>query len=772
MKKTALVMAAAALLSPALATAASAGQQSASSLTRRDYEQANHLAESYRNLTVDVVHGFSWVQGEHVLLYDKSLKGGGHEFFTLNADTMQRAVAFDHTRLAAALTAARHSEVKPNELPFTRAELVDHRMELNFSIGYNPWSCDLKAYTCHALGDDGDSMEGDPDLHPWLRNSETRKVTSPDGKWNALILNYNVVVRSADRKQTHVLSMDGSEGNYYDIGSIVWSPDSTRLVAYRIRPGYRRMVHYTQSSPETQLQPLYPDVEYTKPGDVLDRQQPVLFNVAKQQEISIGNDLFPNPFSLSSPQWWKDGRGFTFEYNQRGHQVYRVIEVNGETGAARTLIGEHSDTFVDYRPLVLNQEDTGKEYRDDLADGKEILWASERDGGEQLYLFNGHTGQLENQVTKGHWVVRSVNRVDAKTREIWFEAGGMNPGEDPYFVHAYRIRFDGTGLTPLTPSPGNHRVEYSDDGAYYADLVSTVSTAPVFTLYRTAGNQKAAVVERGDISALKAAGWHAPDPFVAKGRDGKTDIWGVVWKPYDFNPKQRYPVVEDIYAGPQGSFVPKTFSTRVEPLTRLGFVVVQIDGMGTNNRSRAFHNVAWKNLKDAGFPDRILWHKAYAATHPWYDLSRVGIFGTSAGGQSALGALLFYPEFYKAAVANSGCYDNRMDKIWWNEQWMGWPIGPQYSASSDVDNAWRLQGRLMLVVGEMDHNVDPASTFQVVDRLEKANKEFDLLYVPGGQHGAGGDYGRRKLEDFFVYNLLGQNPPDWNASAASPGGHF
>ena len=772
MNKTALVLAAAAWLSPALAMGASAGEQSAPPLTRQDYEQANHLADSYRNLTVDVVHGFSWVQGEHVLLYDKSLKGGGHEFLTLNADTMQRAAAFDETRLAAALSAAEHSEVKPNELPFTSAQLVNHRTVLNFSIGYDPWSCDLKAYTCHALGDDGDSMEGDPELHPWLRNSETRKVTSPDGKWNALILNYNVVVRSADGKQTHVLSMDGSEGNYYDIGSIVWSPDSTRLVAYRIRPGYRRMVHYTESSPETQLQPLYPDVEYAKPGDVLDLQQPVLFNVAKQQEISIANDLFPNPFSLSPPQWWKDGRGFTFEYNQRGHQVYRVIEVNGETGAARTLIGEHSDTFIDYRPLVLNQEDTGKEYRDDLADGKEILWASERDGWEQLYLFNGHTGQLENQVTKGHWVVRAVNRVDAKTREIWFEASGVSPGEDPYFVHAYRIRFDGTGLTPVTPAPGNHRVEYSDDGAYYADLVSTVATAPVFTLYRTARNQKVEVVEQGDISALQAAGWHAPEPFVAKGRDGTTNIWGVVWKPYDFNPKRRYPVVEDIYAGPQGSFVPKTFSTRVEPLTRLGFVVVQIDGMGTNNRSRAFHNVAWKNLKDAGFPDRILWHKAYAATHPWYDISRVGIFGTSAGGQSALGALLFHPEFYKAAVANSGCYDNRMDKIWWNEQWMGWPVGPQYSASSDVDNAWRLQGKLMLVVGEMDHNVDPASTFQVVDRLERANKDFDLLYVPDGHHGAGGDYGRRKLEDFFVYNLLDQNPPDWNVSTASPASHF
>jgi dipeptidyl aminopeptidase/acylaminoacyl peptidase len=359
-----------------------------------------------------------------------------------------------------------------------------------------------------------------------------------------------------------------------------------------------------------------------------------------------------------------------------------------------------------------------------------------------------------------------VNRVDEEKKQIWFEASGVKAGEDPYFVHAYRINFDGSGLMPLTEGPGNHHVEFSSDGKFYVDLVSTIDTAPVLTLYRTEGNAKVAELERGDIDKLKAAGWRAPEPFMAKGRDGKTDIWGVVWKPVNFDAKKKYPVVENIYAGPQGSFVPKTFSARAEALTELGFVVVQIDGMGTNNRSKAFHDVAWHNLKDAGFPDRIAWHKAYAAGHPWYDISRVGIFGTSAGGQNSMGALLFHPEFYKVAVSNSGCHDNRMDKIWWNEQWMGWPIGPQYSESSNVDNAWRLQGKLMLVVGEMDKNVDPSSTFQVADRLEKANKSFDLLYVPGGGHGAGGAYGQRKLQDFFVHNLLGQETPAWNEEPA------
>jgi dipeptidyl aminopeptidase/acylaminoacyl peptidase len=224
-------------------------------------------------------------------------------------------------------------------------------------------------------------------------------------------------------------------------------------------------------------------------------------------------------------------------------------------------------------------------------------------------------------------------------------------------------------------------------------------------------------------------------------------------------------VIENIYAGPQGSFVPKSFAAfnAMQALAELGFIVVQIDGMGTSNRSKAFHDVAWKNLKDAGFEDRILWHKAFARKYPSYDITRVGIYGTSAGGQSSLGALLFHPEFYKVAVSSVGCHDNRMDKIWWNEQWMGWPIGPQYAESSNVDNAHRLEGKVLLVVGELDTNVDPASTFQVVNQLIKHNKEFDLLVIPGAGHGPGGDYGEHKRFDFFVRHLHGVKPPEWKA---------
>jgi dipeptidyl aminopeptidase/acylaminoacyl peptidase len=339
----------------------------------------------------------------------------------------------------------------------------------------------------------------------------------------------------------------------------------------------------------------------------------------------------------------------------------------------------------------------------------------------------------------------------------------MYPGKDPYFVNYYRINFDGTGLTALTTADANHRVTFSPDRRYFVDLYSRVDMAPVFELHGGDDGRLLETLEKADISGLKAAGWKPPEVFVAKGRDGATDIYGVIYRPTNFDPSKKSPVIENIYAGPQDSFVPKSFQAynQMQSQAEIGFIVVQIDGMGTSNRSKAFHDVAWKNLKDAGFPDRILWHKAVAAKYPYYDITRVGLYGTSAGGQNSLGGLLFFPEFYKAAVSAAGCHDNRMDKIWWNEQWMGWPIGEQYAESSNVDNAWRLQGKVLLVVGEMDHNVDPSSTMQVVNQLIKHNKDFELLVVPGMDHGSGGAFGEHKRYDFFTRNLLDANPPQW-----------
>ena len=584
-----------------------------------------------------------------------------------------------------------------------------------------------------------------------------------DGKWVAYVENFNVFLKPVGKGDGVPLSFDGSEDNRYTLRTFAWSPDSKKLVAYHVRPGFDREVTYIESSPSDQVQPKHSTNHYVKPGDPVDMAYPVLFDIATKQPIEVDHTLYPNAYSLSTPAWWKDSRGFTFEYNQRGHQVYRVIEVDAQTGKARPLIDEQTKTFFYYNDLGPGLS-AGRKYRHDVNDGKEIIWASERDGWEHLYLYDGTTGTVKNQITKGDWIVRNVDYVDDAKRQIYFETGGIVPGQDPYFTQLYRINFDGTGLTKFTDADGTHTVTFSRDRKFYVDTWQRVDLAPVSQLRRTEDQKVVMDLDKGDTSALLAAGFKFPEVFVAKGRDGKTDIWGTITRPMHFDPSKKYPVIENIYAGPQGSFVPKTFSAVApdQAMAELGFIVVHIDGMGTSNRSKAFHDVAFKNLADAGFPDRILWHKAVAAKYPYYDISRVGIFGTSAGGQSALGALLFHPEFYKVSVSNSGCHDNRMDKMWWNEQWMSWPLGPQYAASSNVDNAYRLQGKLLLIAGEMDTNVDPASTLQVVNALVKAHKHFDMLYIPGQNHGVGILADEHYRDDYFVHNLLGVEPPDWN----------
>ncbi len=786
------------LILPALANAQA---------TRGDYERAAKLRDRLQGLAVDVPERANWIGQTTRFWYRKSVKGG-NEFVMVDAETAAKRPAFDHEKLAAALSAAAGEKYEALKLPFQTVNFVDNERALTFAAAGSTWRCELGDYSCKKTGaatqgqfglngrrpplahDEDSPLEYDNDvadgmvadgmvLYPQQgqqrggfqgvgpgQTAPTPK-TSPDGKWEALIQNFNVFIRPKGKTDATALSWDGSEGNYYTLASITWSPDSRRLAAYRVRSGYKREVHYIESSPADQLQPKHSARDYAKPGDTLDIAQPVLFELETKKQTAIDNRLFPNPYSISPPVWWKDGRGFTFEYNQRGHQVFRVIEVEAASGKARALVSDEPETFFSYRPLQANHRESGSKYRFNVDDGKEFIWMSERDGWRHLYLYDGATGNVKNQITKGSWVVRSVEKVDETKRQIWFLASGLHAGKDPYFLHAYRINFDGTGLTALTVADGDHTVVFSADMKYFVDTWSRVDLAPVSELRRTEDRKLVLELEKSDISALIAAGWRAPEPFMALGRDGKTEIWGVIHRAANFDPARKYPVIESIYAGPQGSFVPKPFSASMQPLTELGFIVAQIDGMGTNNRSKAFHDTAWQNLGDAGFPDRILWHKAVAAKYPWYDITRVGLYGTSAGGQNSTGGVLFHPEFYKAAVSNSGCHDNRMDKIWWNEQWMGWPLGPHYAASSNVDNAHRLQGKLLLVVPEMDTNVDPASTWQVVNALIKANKKFDLLFVPGGGHGAGGAYYQRLLQDFFVHHLQGVEPPDWNKTEAN-----
>ncbi len=576
------------------------------------------------------------------------------------------------------------------------------------------------------------------------------QVQSPDGRWEAFIRDDNVWIRGAGSEE-FALSHGGTAEDGYD-GQLFWSPDSRRLVAVRTKRCEERKVYFIESSPRDQLQPKLHSHVYVKPGDPLPVPRPQLFDVIARKPIAVDHRLFDTPWSIEDYRWAADSSRFTFVYNQRGHQALRLLAIDARTGDVKPIVDERSPTFIDY---------SGKYYLNYLDGSGELTWMSERDGWNHLYLYDGKTGRVKNQVTKGLWVVRGVDRVDAAKRQVWFRAGGIHPGQDPYYLHYCRVNFDGSGLTVLTAGDGTHKIDFSPDGRYLIDSYSRVDLPPVTELRRADDGKLVCELQRADWTALLRTGWQPPERFVAKGRDGTTDIYGVIFRPTNFDAAKKYPVIEEIYAGPQDSFVPKQFDAfhRPQALAELGFIVVQIDGMGTSNRSKKFHDVCWKNLSDAGLPDRILWIRAAAAKYPYIDLGRVGIYGGSAGGQSAAAAVMTHGDFYKAAVADCGCHDNRMDKIWWNEQWMGWPVGPEYAANSNVTLARGLKGKLLLIVGEMDTNVDPASTMQVVDALIRADKDFELLVVPGSNHGAAeSPYGRRRRVDFFVRNLLGVEP--------------
>ncbi len=583
------------------------------------------------------------------------------------------------------------------------------------------------------------------------RNPGTRGK-SPDGQWSALIKDHNLYLQNLETNEEIALTKDDTEEDPYS-DRFQWSPDSTKLVVLRTRKGDERKVYLIESSPEDQLQPKLLDYSYLKPGDQIPIHKPHLFDVVTKRHISIPDELFPNPWSISEIRWAPDTSRFTFLYNQRSHQILRIISVDAKTGEPRVIVEEQGKTFIDY---------SGKQFSHYIDETNEIIWMSERDGWNHLYLYDAETGTIKNQITKGPWVVRRVERVDDEKRQIWFKAGGIHPEQDPYYIHLCRVNFDGSGLVILTKGDGTHEITFSPDRRFFLDRWSRVDLPPITELRRAEDGKLMCNLEHADWDELLATGWRAPERFVAKGRDGKTDIYGIIIQPSNFHPSRTYPVIEKIYAGPQGAFVPKSFGLRTRELiiAELGFIVVQIDGMGTSYRSKAFHDVCWKNLGDSGFPDRILWMKAAAARYPYMDLTRVGIFGGSAGGQSALRALLAHSDFYKVAVADCGCHDNRMDKIWWNEQWMGWPIGPHYEEQSNVTQAHKLQGKLLLTVGELDRNVDPASTMQVVDALIKADKDFDMLIIPSAGHGVGErPYASRRRMDFFVRHLLGVEPP-------------
>lgn len=718
-----------------------------------DYRRAYALKEKF---SADKVFYSNvnpqWIEGTHQFWYVRNTPDG-RLYVSVDADKKARKELFDSHRLAKALGAASGKEVKPEALALGRLSVSKGLDTLRFVFNNQRW---MYASRKNQLVNEGAVPLLIRQKH-WMEVDDEKTaspVPSPDGKWIAFIKNQNIYVKEVATGKEKQLSLDGTLGNYYS-AYIRWSPDSKKVASCKIRPVEKRYVYYVESSPADQLQPKFHKQEYAKPGDELPFKVPCIYEVESGRSIIPSTELFDRQYEVYGPEWNPDSRAVTFEYNQRGHQVYRVLELSAETGKVRPLVEETSDTYVNYT----------RHFRHDLKDGKQMIWMSERDNWNHLYMYNRITAQPDYQITKGEWYVREVLRVDEDNRQIYFSANGMEAGEDPYLIRYYRIGFDGKGLTCLTPEEGMHRAWFSGDMKYLVDVYSMVDKVPVAVLRSARDGKVVMPLETADITLLEAEGWKAPEVFVAKGRDGKTDMWGLIARPTNFDPNKKYPVIEYIYQGPGDQYVPKTFRPydwNMTSLAELGFIVVMVDGMGTSFRSRAFENVCYKNLKDAGLPDHIAWIKAAARKYPYMDVDRVGIYGCSAGGQESTNAVLLYPDFYKAAYSACGCHDNRMDKIWWNELWLGYPVGDQYKEGSNVENAHLLSRPLMLVVGELDDNVDPASTMQVVNALIKANKDFELVVIPGAHHTMGEDFGEHKRYDFFVRHLMQVNPPKWD----------
>ena len=700
------------------------------------YQQADRIgnAESAQVLNSNLT--FTWLDNSS-FYYRRDTTPGNWRFTRYDVKTKAKTDLFDHEKLSTAFNEKANQKTTADRLNISITRIANN--VITFTANRKTYTWDTKTNTL--------TETTRPEPTPAQQN---QGQLSPDRQTRARLNDGKLQIRA---NQPDAEWMDA--GDATELARISWSPDSKFIAVQSQIPGDRRQVSVLDSSKDGTRAELRTRL-YDQPGDKLDTSETYIYNLATRRQVKVPHDpIICGGHPWASPpglRWWtpkgQSNPTALIEFDIRGFQEKRVIEIDPNTGKVTQWINEKSPTFIHLSEFFWQPMPTSRG----------LVWRSERDGWAHLYHYKSPTEVV--QITKGNFVVRSIENLTEK--EIIFSANGRESG-DPYFMHYYKINIDGSGLTHLTSQPGFHQATFSPDFQYFVDRSSTVKNAPTYTL-RNGKGESLGIIEQSSAEPLRKAGIQGPIEFVAKGRDGQTDIYGVIHFPTHLDPNKTYPIVEDIYAGPHDSFVPKTFRTVFyqQRLAELGFIVVQMDGMGTANRGKKFHDVAWKNVADAGLPDRIAWIKAAAEKYPQMDTTRVGIYGTSAGGQNSTGALLFHPEFYKVAVSSCGCHDNRMDKYWWNEQWMGYPVGPHYEEQSNITNAPKLQGNLLLMVGEVDSNVPPESTFKLVDALIKAKKDFEFVYLPGLDHTAGGEFGERKRRDFFVKHLLNVDPPNWN----------
>jgi len=681
---------------------------------------------------------------------------GKKQFMVVDPAQPVKSPAFDHEKLAAALGKAARRTYEGSNLPFDTFDFSKDGKSITFDADQTRWSCTIPEYAC--------SRETAPD---------TYEVRSPNGRWAAFVRGYNLWLRDTSTGQEIQLTRDGEKNWDYatplpslatmvrqqtqeprETPGVQWAPDSSKLVTYRLDSRNAGRFNSLQFVPPDQLRPKAFSYAYPLPGEALPTAQLIVFDPLSGKRL----DVQGQPVNVyyygggTRVTWFKDSKRFYYLWVERGYKAGGIKEVDAETGQERVLMSERAEPHVD----------TYNADYEVLGEGGEVLWASDRDGWMHIYLYNAKTGHVASQVSKGEWAVSGIVHVDEAARQIYFAANGREAGEDPYLSHLYRVNFDGSALQLLTPESANHNISFSPDGKYFVDNISKIDLPTKSVLRRTPDGNTVMTLEESDVSGLTKLGWKFPEPFKGKAADGTTDIYGAIWRPSNFDASRKYAVIEYTYTGPHSHFVPKAFNQALgtqQSVAELGFIVVMMDGRGTTGRSRDFHNFSYRNLGGA-FEDHVALIKQMAAKYPYMDITRVGIYGTSAGGYGSAHAMLAYPEFYKVCVSTSGDHDPRLDKAVWNEAFQGYPVDASYVNDSNVTQAAKLQGHLLLEHGDIDDNVNPVETMRFADALIKANKDFDMLFVPNMAHGEGQNlYLVRRRWDYFVKYLMGVTPP-------------
>lgn len=691
----------------------------------------------------------------------------GSELIVVDPVRKTRARAFDQARLAAALSAAAGASYDSLRLPFTQFEFTADKQSISFDVAGRRWTCGIVVDRCSGV--------------PAPRAAGRNAVLSPDGKRAAFIRDFNLWVRDVATGQETRLTSDGIKDFGYatdnagwvrsDRPVLLWSPDSRKIATFQQDEravGEMYVVETKVNHPTLQAW------KYPLPGDsVIQMIHRVVIDLSAPEPRVVRLKLPPDPHRsttcdhilcdgvFADVEWSPDASQLVFVSTSRDHKREDVRLADAATGAVRDLFTETVATFFE----------SGFDSRNwrVLWGARELLWYSQRDDWGHLYLYDLETGKLKSQVTSGSWNVLAVTRLDQQSRTLFFTGVGREPGRDPYFRHFYRAGLDGKNLKLLTPEDADHDVSLAPGGAFFSDSYSRPDVPPVAVL-RDAQGKLILELGKADISRLVAAGWSPPLPFTVKARDGKTDLYGLLYRPGNFDSTRKYPIVNYIYPGPQaGSVGSRSFAAARSDhraLAELGFVVVQLDGMGTPLRSKSFHAAYYGDMGDNTLPDQVTGMKQLAQRFSWIDLDRAGIWGHSGGGYASTGAILRYPDFFKVAISEAGNHDQRQYEDDWGEKWHGLLErkpggGDNYDSQANQNFAKNLKGKLLIAHGTLDTNVPPYNTLLVVNELIKANKDFDLLMLPNRGHGfANEPYMIRRRWDYFVKNLMGGEPPE------------